>query len=72
MNPDVPLSLADARVHRNGWEVALAQETVKLCCALGALDEDDDLVVCQVVKQVVELPVLLALGALDEVLLQTV
>lgn len=59
-------------MNRNTGEVALAQKLVEFSCAEGALDEDDDLVELQLVKEIVELAVLLALADLDVVLLKTV
>jgi hypothetical protein len=59
-------------VHRNGREVTLAQKPVELGGTDGALDEDDDLVVHQLIEQVVETSVLLGLGEADVVLLKTV
>lgn len=53
-------------------KVALRQQSVQLCRAHSALDEDDDLVELQLVKQIVELAVLLFLIKLDVVLLKTV
>lgn len=59
-------------MHSDGRKVALAQKTVQLGSTESALDEDDDLIVRQGVKEIVELPVLLLLAALDVILLQTV
>lgn len=64
--------MADTGVHRDTGEVALAQQLVQLVGTESALDEDDHLVELQVVQQLVELAVLLGLGELDVVLLQTV
>lgn len=69
---NLPLLLADTRVDRDGREVALPQQLVQLSGTDGALDEDDNLVELEVVKELVELPVLLALVKRDVVLLQTV
>ena len=66
------LFLADTGVHRDRWEVALAEELVQLGGAHCRLDEDDDLVELEVVQELVELTVLLALAELDVVLLETV
>jgi hypothetical protein len=66
------LLLADTGVHSDGGEVALAEELVELSAAEGRLDKDDDLVVFQLVKKVVEFAVLLGLSKLDIVLLKTV
>lgn len=52
--------------------VALAEELVKLGAAKGGLDEDDDLVVLQLIKEAVKLAVLLGLVRLDVVLLEMV
>lgn len=59
-------------MHGDGREVALAQQFVELSGAKSALDEDDDLVELQLVKQLVELTVLLALLKRNVVLLETV
>lgn len=67
-----PFLLADARVDSNGRELALPEELVELGSTDRALDKDDDLVELQVVKKLVELPVLLTLFQLDVVLLETV
>lgn len=69
---NLPLLLADTGVDSDAGEITLAQQLVELVGALGALDEDDDLVELQVVQQVVQLAVLLLLAQLDVVLLQTV
>lgn len=69
---DLPLLLADTRVDSDGREVALAQELVKLRSTQGALDEDDDLVELELIEQLVELAVLLALLQRNAVLLETV
>ena len=66
------LLLADTGVHGNRGEVALAEELVELGATEGGLDEDDDLVVLQLIKKVVEFAVLLSLSKLDVVLLETV
>lgn len=68
----LPLFLRDAGVDGNGREVALAEELVELGGSESALHEDDDLVELERVEQVVQLPVLLAFGELDVVLLQAV
>jgi hypothetical protein len=57
-------------VDRDGREVALTEQLVKLGCTHGALHEDDDLVELKLVKEFVELPVLLLLIELDVVLLE--
>ena len=64
--------MAHTRVHSNGGEVALSKQLVELGSAHSALDEDDDLVELKVVKQLVQLAVLLLLLKLDVVLLKTV
>lgn len=69
---NVPLLLADTRVHSRSREVALNQQLCELVRTHGALDEDDDLIVRQGVEEIVELPVFLLLAALDIVLLQSV
>ena len=66
------LLLADTGVHGNRGEVALAKKLVELGATEGGLDEDDDLVVLQLIKKVVEFAVLLSLSKLDVVLLETV
>lgn len=66
------LLLADTGVHGNRGEVALAEKLVELGATKGGLDEDDDLVVLQLIKEVVEFAVLLGLSKLDVVLLETV
>jgi hypothetical protein len=66
------LGLLDARVDGHRGEVALLQQLVELDGTLHALDEDDHLVELERVEQLVELAVLLILGELDVVLLQTV
>lgn len=68
----LPLLLADTRVHSDRWEIALAEQLVQLGGTESALDEDDDLVELKLIKEIVELAVLLALAELDVVLLQTV
>lgn len=59
-------------MHRSAREVAFAQELVKLCASQGRANEDNDLVELQLIKKIVELPVLLTLVKLHVVLLQTV
>jgi hypothetical protein len=59
-------------VNGDSGEVALAQQSVELGGALGALDKDNDLVELQLVEQLVELAVLLLLLKLNVVLLKTV
>jgi hypothetical protein len=66
------LLLADTGVHSDRGEVALAEKLVKLGATEGGLDEDDDLVVLQFIKEIVEFAVLLGLSKLDVVLLETV
>ena len=56
----------------DGREVALLQQSVELSSTSDRLDEDADLVELELVEQVVELPVLLLLLELEEVLLETV
>ena len=68
---NLPLLLTDTRVYGNAREVALAKQLVKLSCTEGALDEDNDLIELESVKQVVELSILLSLAELDRVLLKT-
>lgn len=68
----LPLLLTNTRVNRSTGEVALAQKLVKLCATQSRANEDDNLVELQLVKKVIELPVLLALIELHVVLLQTV
>lgn len=69
---NIPLLLAHARVHRNAGKVALAQELVELGGTQSRLDKDDDLVELEIVQELIELPVLLALGQFNVVLLETV
>jgi len=69
---NIPLLLADTGVDRGAREVALAEQLVKLGAAQGRANEDDDLVELEVIEEVVELPVLLALIKLDVELLKTV
>lgn len=57
----LPLFLADARVNRNRREIAFTQQLVQFRGADGALDKDDDLVELEVIKELVQLPVLLTL-----------
>jgi len=64
--------LLDTGVDSGTGEVALAQKVVELLASLGRANEDDDLVELQLIKEVVELPVLLTLVKLHVVLLQTV
>lgn len=59
-------------MNRDGWEIALAEQLVKLRRTDGTLDEDDDLIELEVIKQLVELAVLLTLFERYEVLLKTV
>ena len=61
----VPFLLTNTGVDSNGWEVALAQQLVEFSCSESALDEDDDLVEWNKVKNLVELSVLLLLIQLD-------
>lgn len=58
----VPFFLADAGMHGDAREVAFTQQLIEFCCAKCAFDEDDDLVELEVVEQIVELTVLLALA----------
>lgn len=69
---DLPLLLANTRVHSDGGEVAFAQQLVELSGTYGALDEDNDLVELKLVEELVQLAVLLLLFKLDVVLLKTV
>lgn len=66
------LVLGQARVDRDGREVALAEQAVELGCARDGLDEDADLVKLERVEEVVELAVLGGLVEAHKVLLQTV
>lgn len=66
------LVLGQARVDRDGREVALAEQAVELGCARDRLDEDADLVELERVEEVVELAVLGGLVEAHKVLLQTV
>jgi hypothetical protein len=58
-------------VDGNGWEVALSKKLVELRAASSALDEDDDLIELQGIKQVIQLSVLLAFAKTNIVLLKT-
>lgn len=58
-------------MNSNTWEVTLPQELVKLCRTDGTLNEDDDLVELKVVKELIELAVLLCFTEFDVVLLKT-
>jgi len=69
---NVPLFLTDARMDCNAGEVAFAKQLIKFGRTQRALDEDDDLVELKLIKQLVELTVLLLFIQLDVVLLQTV
>ncbi len=69
---DLPLFLADTRVHSNRGEVAFTQQLVEFGCTESTLDEDDDLIEFEAVEEVVEFTVLLGLVELDAVLLKTV
>ena len=69
---DLPFFLTDTGVHGNTGEIALAQQLVQLCGTRSTLDEDNDLIELEVVEQIVQLAVLLALAELHEILLQTV
>lgn len=53
-------------------EVALREEPVKLRRAQSALHKDDHLIELKLIKEVVQLPVLLLLVELDVILLETV
>jgi hypothetical protein len=68
----LPFLLTNTRMDGNGWEVALAQQLIQFCSPDGALNEDDDLVECHLIKQLIELSVLLLLIQLDVELLETV
>jgi hypothetical protein len=68
---DIPLLLADARVHSDRGEVALAKQLVQLGGAKRRLDKDDDLVELQLVKKLIKLTILLTLLERDVVLLET-
>lgn len=68
---NLPLVLRHLRVHSDGREAAFAQQTIKLVRTECVLDENDDLIVVQGVEQIIETSVLLILGKLDVVLLET-
>lgn len=68
----LPLVLADTRVNSDTGEVALSQQLIQLACAVGTLDEDDDLIKLQVIEKLVKLAILLILLKFDVVLLETV
>jgi hypothetical protein len=59
-------------VNSDGWEIALPQELVQLSSTECALDKDDGLVELKLIKQFIELPVLLLFVKLDIVLLKAV
>ena len=59
-------------MHCDTREVALSEQLVQFRGSNRALDEDDDLVELECVKQIVELSILLRLAELDVVLLQPV
>jgi hypothetical protein len=59
-------------VNSDGWEIALPQELVQFSSTECALDEDDGLVELKLIKQFIELPVLLFFVKLDIVLLKAV
>jgi len=59
-------------MNRNTWEVAFTKQFVEFGCSKGTLDEDDDLIEFEGIKQIVELPILLTLAELDIELLKTV
>ncbi len=69
---DLPFLLADAGVNRDGREVAVLQKLVKFGCTKGTLNEDDCLVELKLIKQLIQLSVLLLLIKFDVVLLKTV
>ena len=60
--------LCHSAVNADGWEVALVQQPVQLCCSCNVLDKDDHLVEVQRVQQVCQLAVLLLLVQHDVVL----
>jgi len=66
------LVLLHAGMDADGGEVALGEEAVELVGAGNLGNEDDNLVELQNIEEVVELAVLLGLGKLDVVQLQTV
>ena len=66
------LVLLHASMNADGGEVALGKETVELVGTGDLGDEDDNLVELQSIEKVIELAVLLGLGQLDVVQLQTV
>ena len=68
----LPLLLAHTRVDCNGWEFAFTQELVEFGGSDCALDENDDLVELELIKQLIEFSVLLLFVQLDVVLLKTV
>ena len=66
------LVLLHAGMDADGGEVALGKQTVQLVGTGDLGDEDDDLVELQSIEEVIELAVLLGLGQLNVVQLQTV
>lgn len=66
------LVLLHAGMDADGGEIALGKETVELVGTGDLRDEDDNLVELQNIEEVIQLAVLLALGQLDVVQLQTV
>ncbi|GFE55550.1 membrane transporter protein, putative [Babesia ovis] len=66
------LLLVKASMDSNGWEVALVEQVVQRLGARYRLDEDNDLVKLEVVKEVVKLAILVAFGKLDVVLQKSV
>ena len=66
----LPVLLTEVSVNGNGREVALIEEEVELFAAGDVLDEDDDLVELEHVKDVVEFLVLLIFLEGDIVLLE--
>jgi hypothetical protein len=68
----VPFFLIEVPVNGNGREIAVVQQLVQLHCSHHRLHENYHLVEDETVKEVAELPVLLLLLQLHEVLLKTV
>lgn len=65
---DVPIFLRHSRVNTYGWKVALHKKLIQLGGPINTLDEYDDLVKVQRVKEIIQLPVLFQLTQFDVVL----
>ena len=58
-------------MHGDTWEIALPKQLIQLRGAKCTFDEDNHLVELKGIKQIVELPILLAFAKLDIILLET-